>query len=154
MITDKMRQKHLKAAQKLLPGANLTGYAVGRSGMNPVIVVILMVATFVAVCGGLLVATGTFVIPGVIPVLLVQFFASPPRSLVVADQGIALTKRSFWTGKPHDLVAQMGHGYVQPVESSMGRVKLMVGNEAVWVSANEEKILRAALQQAGPPPVA
>ena len=67
---------------------------------------------------------------------------------------MALTKRSLMNGKPHDLVAVMAHGYVQPTETSLGRVKIMVGNEAVWMAKGEEAVLRAAMTPPVQPPVA
>jgi hypothetical protein len=40
-----------------------------------------------------------------------------------------------------------GHGYVQPVEESLGRVKIGVANETVWMAKKEEAVLRAAVTQ-------
>ena len=151
-MSSRQRNKHLKAAQKLLPDAVPTGYALGRSGANPVVVVSAMIATVVMVCGGLFVMTGAFVLPGILPMLIVQHFISPPRGVVVAQQGVAVTKRSIWTGRPHDVVAMMGHGYTQPVEKALGRVKIMVGNEPVWMSTAEEAQLRQAFTGTPLPP--
>lgn len=143
----------MAAAQKLLPSGEALGYAIGRSGANPVVVVGAMVATAAAFSLALLLATGSVVIIGVLPMLIVQHFISPPRGIVVADVGVALTKRSIWTGKPHDLVATMAHGYVQPTEESLGRVKLLVGNEEVWMAKREEAVLRSIIgQPVAPPP--
>ena len=150
-MNDRTRRKHAKAAQKLVPTANVTGYAIGRSGANPAIVVGAMIGTVVVVSGLLIALTGTFVIPGILPMLILQHFISPPRAILIADQGVALATRSVWTGKANKLVSVMGHGYVQPVEESLGRVKVVVGNEPVWMAKKEEALLRAAVtQQAAP----
>jgi hypothetical protein len=111
-----------------------------------------MVATAVAVSGLLIVLTGSFVIPGILPMLILQHYISPPRSVVIADQGVALATRSLWTGKPSKLMSVMGHGYVQPVEESLGRVKVGIGHESVWMAKKEEAVLRSAVMaQAAPP---
>lgn len=144
-MSDRTRRKHAQAAQKLVPDANVTGYAIGRSGSNPVVVVLAMVACSLAFSVALVLATGQFVIVGLVPMLILQHFISPPRAVVVADQGVALATRSLLTGKSNKLVSVMGHGYVQPIEESMGRVKIGVGGETVWMAKNEEAILRAAV---------
>ena len=150
-MSDRTRRKHAKAAQKLVPDANVTGYAIGRSGANPVVVVLAMLGTALAFSLLLFLATGTFVIIGILPMLIVQHFLSPPRAVLVADQGVALATRSLWTGKAKKLVSVMGHGYVQPVEESLGRVKIGVGNDTVWMAKKEEAVLRAAVGQQLPP---
>ena len=144
-MTERNRRKSVQAAQKLLPGVNITGYAVGRAGSNPTLVVLAMLGTLVVVVGGLMALTGTLILPGAIPVLLVQHALSPPRGVVVTDQGVALARRSVWTGRPAGIVSTMAHGYVQPTETSMGRVKVMVGHEPVWLPTREEAILRRAM---------
>ncbi|HWJ63025.1 MAG TPA: hypothetical protein VNS19_13740 [Acidimicrobiales bacterium] len=146
-MNDRTRRKHAKAAQKLVPDATVTGYAIGRSGANPVIVVLAMLGTSVAFSILLLLATGRFVLIGLLPMLIVQHFLSPPRAVVIADQGVALASRSLMTGKATKLVSVMGHGYVQPVEESLGRVKVGVGHETVWMAKKEEAVLRAAVTQ-------
>jgi hypothetical protein len=152
-LNDRNRRKHMAAAQKLLPNGTAFGYAIGRSGANPVVVVVAMVGTSLAFSVVLLVATGTFVVIGLLPMLIVQHFISPPRGIVVADAGVALTKRSLMNGKPHDVVATMAHGYVHPTEESLGRVKIMVGTEPVWMSRREEVVLRAAISRPAQQPI-
>lgn len=152
-LSDRNRRKHMAAAQKLLPNGTALGYAIGRSGANPVVVVAAMVGTSLAISVVLLVATGSIVIFGLLPMLIVQHYISPPRGIVVADAGVALTKRSLMNGKPHDVVATMAHGYVHPSEVSLGRVKIMVGTEPVWMSRGEEAVLRAAMSRPLQPPM-
>ena len=153
-MSDRTRRKHAKAAQKLVPDANVTGYAIGRSGSNPALVVAAMIGTVVLVSGLLIALTGTFVLPGIIPMLILQHFISPPRAILIADEGVALATRSVWTGKANKLVSVMGHGYVQPVEESLGRVKVGVGNDTVWMAKKEEAVLRAAVSHQVAPPAA
>jgi len=150
-MNDRTRRRHAKAAQKLVPDANVTGYAIGRSGANPVVVVLAMLGTSLAFSLLLLVATGQLLIVGLLPMLIVQHYISPPRAIVIADQGVALATRSLMNGKANKLVSVMGHGYVQPVEESLGRVKVGVGNETVWMAKKEETVLRAAVMQQVPP---
>ena len=151
-MSDRNRRKHVKAAQKLIPDAHVTGYAIGRSGAQPTIVVAAMLGTVVLVSGMLIVLTGSFVLPGVLPMLIIQHYISPPRAVVIADQGVALAARSVWTGRPSKILSLMSHGYVQPVETSLGRVKVGVGNDHVWLPAKEEAIVRAAVTQHVAPP--
>jgi hypothetical protein len=146
-LNDRNRRKHMAAAQKLLPNGTAFGYAIGRSGANPSVVVTAMVVTSLAFSVVLLVATGSFVIVGLLPMLVVQHFISPPRGIVVTDAGVALTKRSLMNGMPHDVVATMAHGYVHPSEVSLGQVKILVGTEPVWMSRREETALRAAISR-------
>mgnify|MGYP001052983969 FL=1 len=146
-MSDRTRRKHAKAAQKLVPDARVTGYAIGRSGANPVVVVLAMIGCSLAFSIALVLATGQFVIIGLLPMLILQHFISPPRAVVIADQGVALATWSLLNGKSNKLVSVMGHGYVQPVEEALGRVKVGVGGEAVWMAKKEEAILRAALTQ-------
>jgi hypothetical protein len=136
-------------AGTLLPGATVQAYAVGRAGPNPVAVVAAMVGTGAAFTGVLLVATGQLVIIGVLPMLIVQHFLSPPRGIVIADQGVALTARSLWNGKPLRVLGAIAHGYVHPCDESLGRVMVRVGNDVVWLAKAEEAVLRQALS--GPP---
>lgn len=150
-MSDRTRRKHAKAAQKLVPDANMTGYAIGRSGANPVIVVLAMIGTSLVFSLLFVLLTGQFVIIGLVPMLIVQHFISPPRAVLIADQGVALATRSLLNGKANKLVSVMGHGYVQPVEESLGRVKIGVGNETVWMAKKEEAVLRAAVTQHLPP---
>ena len=146
-ISDRNRRKSMAAAQELVPDAQIIGYAIGRSGVQPTLVVAAMLAT-AAVGSGLLYAlTGTFVLPGALLVLVVQHLLSPPRGVVVAQQGIALTHRSLWNGRPAKLLSTMALGYVQPTETSLGRLKVMVGSEPVWMTKGEEAVLRAAIFQ-------
>ncbi|MFN8017789.1 MAG: hypothetical protein U0P45_06670 [Acidimicrobiales bacterium] len=142
---DRIRPKHQASAQKLLPDARVRTYAVARDGLNPVIVVLAMVGTAVAFSVGLVILTGQFVIIGLVPMLIVQYFASPPRGVAVADQGIAVLRRSFWTGKPNKVIAVVGHGYTQPTEESLGRVLVKIGNEELWMAKGEEAVIRQAL---------
>lgn len=151
-LNDRNRRKQMAAAQKLLPNGTALGYAIGRSGANPVVVVLAMVGTSAAVSVAMLLATGSVVIFGVLPMLILQHLISPPRGIVVADAGVALTKRSLMTGKAHDVVATMAHGHVQPIEESLGRVKIMVGNEPVWMAKYEAEVLRAAIGGPAQPP--
>ena len=144
-MSERVRRKHAQAAQKLLPDAVVTGYAVGRAGTDPALVVVALICTVVLVSGGLAVITGVFVLPGVVPVFLVHHVISPPRAVVITDRGVALAKRSVWTGKPKKLVTVMGHGYVRPVGESFGRRKVHVGPESVWMVAKEEAIVRTAI---------
>ncbi|MCU1496278.1 MAG: hypothetical protein JWM47_231 [Acidimicrobiales bacterium] len=146
-LNDRNRRKQMAAAQKLLPNGTALGYAIGRSGANPVVVVVAMIGTSLAASAALLLATGSVVIVGLLPMLILQHFISPPRGIVVADAGVALTKRSLMNGKPHDVVAMMPYGYVQPTEVSLGRVKIMVGNEPVWMAKGEEAVLRSVLSR-------
>jgi hypothetical protein len=150
-MSDRTRRRHAKAAQKLIPDANVTGYAIGRSGSNPVIVVLAMLGTSLGFSFLLVLLTGQFVIIGLLPMLVVQHFISPPRAIVIADQGVALATRSLLNGKANKLVSVMGHGYVQPVEESLGRVKVGVGHETVWMAKKEEAVLREAVVRQLPP---
>ena len=146
-MSDRTRRNHAKAAQKLVPDAHVTGYAIGRSGSNPVVVVLAMLATSAAFSIALVLLTGQFVIFGLLPMLILQHYISPPRAIVIADQGVALATRSLLNGKANKLLSVMGHGYVQPIEESLGRVKIGVGGETVWMAKKEEAVLRAAVTQ-------
>jgi hypothetical protein len=152
-LNDRNRRKQMAAAQKLLPSGTALGYAIGRSGANPVVVVLAMVGTSLAFSVALLLATGSVVILGLLPMLILQHYLSPPRGIVVADAGVALTKRSLMNGKPHDVVALMAHGYVRPTEVSLGRVKIMVGDEPVWMAKREEAVLRSMISPPVQPPM-
>jgi len=146
-VNDRNRRKQMAAAQKLLPDARITGYAVGRSGANPVLVVGAIIAMSMVLAVALMLTTGVLVMPGVLVILVAQHFLSPPRGVVVADQGVALTKRSIWTGRPHDVIAVMGHQFVRPTDEELGRMQLMIGDESVWLVHREEVLLRAAIGQ-------
>jgi hypothetical protein len=152
-LNERNRRKQMAAAQELLPSGTALGYAIGRSGANPVVVVLAMVGTSLAFSLALLLATGSIVVFGFLPMLILQHFISPPRGIVVADAGVALTRRSLMNGKPHDVVAMMPHGYVQPTEVSLGRVKIMVGNEPVWMAKREEAELRSVISRPLQPPM-
>jgi hypothetical protein len=156
-MSKRQRASHVKKAEKLLPGATVRAYAVGRAGPNPVAVVGAMLATAVGFSVLVVALTGQFVIIGLLPMLIVQHFLSPPRGIVVADQGVALTSRSLWNGKPLQVLGAIAHGYVHPTDTSLGRVMVRVGNDEVWLAKAEEALLRQALSGplvATPPPPA
>ncbi len=113
-LNDRNRRKHMAAAQKLLPNGTALGYAIGRSGANPVVVVAAMVGTSLAISVVLLVATGSIVIFGFLPMLIVQHYISPPRGIVawpiflIARQAARSAGVRRMNGKP--LTEHLGPG--------------------------------------------
>jgi hypothetical protein len=143
-LSESNRRSGIKKAQKLLPDTRVRGYAVGRTGVNPVVAVSVVLGGAAAFNLFLFALTGAFIFPGVLAALVIQHFISPPCGVVVADQGVALMKRSLWNGRPSEVTAVMAHGYVHPVEEALGRVKMTVGHEDVWMTKGEERLLREA----------
>ena len=146
-MSEKKRRKQMDLAQKALPGARVVGYAVGRGGTNPVLAGWIVLGAIFAIFLVLFALTGQVVIIGVLPAILVMQGVSPHRVIVVADQGIAVGRPPTFGGRPPKLESTMAHGYVQPVDSSMGRVKVMVGNEGIWLTGAEDEALRRAIFQ-------
>ena len=99
-LNDRNRRKHMAAAQKLLPSGTAFGYAIGRSGANPVVVVVAMLGTSLAFSVALLVATGSFFIIGLLPMLIVQHYIGPTTGMRHSrcgcrpDQAIAVERQA------------------------------------------------------------
>ena len=143
-LSERNRRKGIKKAQQLLPGTQVRGYAIGRTGPNPVLAVGGMTVAMIVVTLVLLTSVGLFIFPGRLLLVIASYLVCPPCAVVVADQGVALVKISLRNGAPESVNAVMAHGYVQPRDESLGRVRLMVGNEAVWMTKHEECLLRTA----------
>lgn len=146
-MSDKKRRKAMERAQRAVPDARVTGYVTGRGGANPITVTLAVLGTIVLISGGLYALTGALIVPGVIPALLVFQGISPVRIVIVTDRGIALANPPTFSSRPPKVVATMAHGYVQPTEESLGRVKVAVGQEHVWLTKEEEQVLRTAIFQ-------
>lgn len=144
-LSARNREKSRAKSQELLPGSQVLAYAVGRRGSNPVVVGLTIAGVFVLVSAAISALTGTLFIIGVLPFLIVQHLASPPAAVAVADQGVALLRRSVWTGRPSAVLAAVGFDAVYPETVDGGRVKVVVGTEAIWMTRREEAHLRAGM---------
>lgn len=146
MATSSRQRASMEAkAQTLIPEAHVVTYVVGRSGANPLLVGWGMAGGFLAFSLALFAATRVFLFPGVIPFLGLQFFLSPPRGVAVCDRGLALTGRSFWNGKPTEVLALFGFEMYRPVEVTSGRTHLRLGTEDLWLVSKEMKELHRGL---------
>ena len=152
-MSDRQRRASMARAQKLLPDAQVRGYVIGRAGSHPVLVVGAILGAFFLLAIATLVATGGFVVPGALMILLVQHFASPPRGLAVCDRGVAVVKRSLLNSKPAAVVCRSDLASVAPVDHRIGRTQVAAGGETLWLTKNEEALLRASItaaRQGGP----
>lgn len=139
------RRKGLKKSQRLITDATATWYSVGRTGPNPMLAGLGLVGASLVLCLVIVVATGALVLVGALPLLVIFHFLCPPRALVVCDRGIALTGRSLLNGSPTSVIARFSIGDLRPTTSEVGRVRIDLGPEHVWLSTAEEQQLRAAV---------
>lgn len=146
-MSEKKRRTEMVKAQGAIPDARVTGYVKGRGGLNPGASLLGVLALNVVLAGLLLVFTGRVFLLGIIGVLMVIEAVSPTRILIVTDRGVALANPSMWSSRPPKIVSTMGHGYVQPTEVLLRRVKVAVGREHIWLTTEEEEALRAAIFQ-------
>jgi hypothetical protein len=149
-MTDRNRQRGAQKAQSLLPGTRIGAYVAGRTGPNPVTVTMALLGAFAALSAAIFVATGAFVFPGLLLILLFQYLVVPPRALVLCDQGVALLNRSVWTGRPTRVVSQMPHGTIgQPQQHGNQYLTTLADGSHLWLPRREYEILRAAVGASG-----
>ena len=144
-LSNSNRKAGLKKAQKMIPESRVVAYIVGRTGPQPVLAGLALLGGFVAISLLIMVATGAVLVPGLLVFVVVQHFLTPPRSLIVCDHGLALTKRSLLNGRPEDIVARLPHAAVEGIEKEAGRFRLDLGVEHIWLTKLEEGLLREAL---------
>lgn len=63
----------------------------------------------------------------------------------MCDRGVALAGRSLLHGRPNSIIGRYDRPAVRPVEVSMARIRVEMGNDQVWLSRREEAIVRSAL---------
>lgn len=149
-MSERTRGKSMAKVRKLLPGTVVRDYVPARSGMQPLLVGVIIVGSFLALAAAMYAATGGVFFPGWLILLGIQHLISPPRALVVCDRGIAVTDRSFLNGRPSRIVALADLGHVQPLQTSGGQVQLQVGSEQVWLPRKEEARLRSTIGPGAP----
>jgi hypothetical protein len=148
-MSDKARSKRAAKVAGLLPaGSQVRGYGEGRAHARVSAQVVAVVgATAAAMLVGLL--FGRLLIPGAALVAIVFNLVRPPRGLAVTDRGVALIRRSFWTGRPKQVMAVEE---VPTVTTGSGsRVTLHIDGERVTLPAHESAYLAAALGGLGQP---
>ena len=152
-MSTRQRTKSVEKAQTLIPAGRVIDYAIGREGLHPTLVVGGILGLFVALTLAMLAATGGFVMPGVLVLLVMQHLISPPRGIAICDRGVAVTERSLWNGQPTKVVALAEFAHVWPARHQLGRTEVAVGHLKVWLNKAEEERLRNALgaAQAGVP---
>lgn len=144
-LSSSNRRKQIKKAQQAMPDVRVVEVVIGRSGTNPLIVGWSIFGLFAALSVAVYLATGQFFFLGVIPFAIVQAFASPARGIVIADRGVALMKRSTFSGNLTSIVAMAPHEGVQPRAVHGTRVELQFLHDTVWVTKKEEALLRNAI---------
>ena len=132
-MSGRQRTKSVEKAQSLIPEARVLDYAIGREGLHPALVVGGIIVFLAALSGVLFAATGGFVMPGIIAVLVLQHLVSPPRGLAICDRGVAITDRSLWNGKPGKVVALAEFAHIWPARHRVGRTEVTLGPVKVWL---------------------
>lgn len=143
-MSSRQRTKSMKAAQQLLPDAQVHGYAIGRSGLQPTVAIAAVLAGLFVLAVVMMFLTGFFLMPGLIFIVVIQHFVSPPRALVICDRGIALTNRSIWTGRPSKVLQLTHVSGVVMIGQELGRAGLTIGPEKLWLTLGEEHEFRTA----------
>jgi hypothetical protein len=142
------RDRQAALVQPMLPaGSTLRGYAVGRGHARLTNTAIVVSGAFVALFLVFVVVFHVILIPGGLLLIIVINEVRPMRGVALTEQGLALVRRSMWTGRPRDVVALLG-----PVPLT-GRT-ISFGDERVTLSSGEMGELQRAASFSGPPPPA
>ncbi len=144
-MSTRQRTKSVKKAQTLIPAGVVIDYAIGREGRHPTLVMGGVLGLFATLSLVMLAATGGFVMPGLLLLLVMQHLISPPRGIAVCDRGVAVTERSLWNGEPTKVVALAEFAHVWPARHQLCRTEVAVGHLKVWLNNKEEERLRTAL---------
>ena len=144
-ITNRTRAKSSAKAQALLGEGTITGYAFGETGPNPSHTILALIAGAVAIFAITFALFRTGIIVGALIVYAIKFYVNPPRGIAIADRGVALLKRGYWTVQPNQLLAKLPHDAANNVVQQSGsRVLVDFGIEKVWVTKKEYAHLQAA----------
>jgi hypothetical protein len=132
------RNKRSADAQKLLePGTIVRRYANAVAGPYPTNTILLIIAAAVAITVVLSLLVGSLAGPGILVGLLVYWAFNPPRAIAISDRGVALLRRSMWTGKPTHVMGLLPHDVLNTPHERGGYVQVQVGPETVWLSKRE-----------------
>ncbi|MCU1358627.1 MAG: hypothetical protein JWM89_4045 [Acidimicrobiales bacterium] len=142
------RTRYQAMADELLPDDHIRALVVGRAGAEPV-AASLMLAVFLVVGSiGFYVLTGGYFILGLLVVLAILHFVSPPRAVAICDDQVVLIKRSFWRARPSTVASRSPLAELAPMRTSASRVRVSVGAVPVWFTKGEESILRRTVAMA------
>jgi hypothetical protein len=98
---------------------------------------------------------GAVIVPGVLGVALVRWWINPPRGVGLANEGVFVTKESFWNARPAEIVTLVGHDALATIiDSTKSHVRVQLGPEPVWLRRTELEILNNARQGIPAQPVA
>ncbi|HET7487017.1 MAG TPA: hypothetical protein VFJ85_03755 [Acidimicrobiales bacterium] len=130
-----------KAIELLGPGTTLRGVFVGRAhrrvtGATTTVLVLFGAAFVVALLFGVIIYPG-----GLLLWYLINSIR-PSRVVVVADQGVALLSRSWFTNKPDAVVATLPHAALDGL--GMGGRDVVIGPDRITFTKGERARLGAA----------
>jgi len=97
----------------------------------------------------LAVATGALVVPGWVGIGLLRWAINTPRGVGVADQGVFVTRESFWNARPKSIVARLPFDSLWVTTgSTKTHTRVQLGSEQIWLRRSEHEILVAAANSA------
>jgi hypothetical protein len=138
------RRNSWKAAEKLLgPGVQIREVGFGRAQGRWTTTTIALLSIF---GGAFMIAllSGVVLIPGALLVIVIVNSAWPLRTVVVANQGVALLQRSIWTGRPNKVLALLPHDPLAAPFAEDPR-RRAIGADIVRFSEKELQRLTVAL---------
>ena len=144
-MSDRNRRSHLAKAQTLVPESRVHAYAIGRSGTNPLVMGLVIGGCFIALAVAIALATGAFVLPGVLAFLVLQHLVSPPRGRGRVrprrrrDQPVVAHREA----DPGDRPAARERP-TRRAERVPAGVQVVAGQERIWLTAKEDAVLRSA----------
>jgi hypothetical protein len=137
-LSARSRKKRSADAERLFePGTTVHRYANAVAGPYPTNTILLIILAAVGITVVLSLLVGNLVGPGVLVGVLVYWAFNPPRAIAVSDRGVALLRRSMWTGKPTHVMGLLPHEVLNTPHERGGYVQVQVGPEAVWLSKRE-----------------
>jgi hypothetical protein len=124
-------------------------YGSGVTGPDPQQSRLWMIGGAVGFCVLLAIATGVVLVPGLVLIAGARWAINQPRGVGVADQGIVVTKESFWNARPTAVLAKLPLDQLFFVAGSTAtHLCVQLGTEHVWLRRKEHEILAAAAQVA------
>jgi hypothetical protein len=142
------RAKGVAKTQELLGGQGTCRmYAFGVTGPEPRRSWWFIVGGLIAVCVVIAVTTGRLIAPGILGVGLLRLAVNTPRGVGVADEGVVVTRESFWNARPVSIVVLLSlDALFAQVGATKSHVRLQLGAEQIWLRRKEHEILVAAVR--------
>jgi hypothetical protein len=144
------RAKAVAKSQSLLASHGVCRmYGFGVTGPDPNRSWLWIAGGAIGACVLLMLATGAVLVPGFLLIAGVRWGINTPRGVLVADQGIAVTRESFWNARPTSVIVLLPFDPLFLITEATGsHVRVQLGIEHIWLRRREHEIVTTAAHSA------